>query len=107
MSSRELLDELLGIVIETNDQGIHAVVCAGFLPESSVLNTALRGGDWSSETYRQRDIVNEIRALRGQQGGFSLEYLLSPAEEAAEKAHENWQKSRHDEALAQLRGERR
>lgn len=107
MSSRELVDELLGVVTETNDDGAIMLVSAEFLPERSALNTALRGGDWSPQEYREARIINELAASRADGRDYTPELLSSPAEIAAEKAHEGWQKRRHDEALAELRGERR
>lgn len=105
MSSRELVDELLGVFIETDDDGKQWAVEASFLPERSAFNTALRGGDWSLGEYREARIINELAAAHA--AGRGYDPLLSPAEIAAEKAHEAWQKRRHDENLAQLRGERR
>lgn len=103
MTSRELVDELFGIVTEIDKKGVEWLVSAEFLPDQSAFNTALRGGDWSDAEYREAGIVNELQAARGLYDSF----LLSPGQMAAEKAHEEWLIRRHDEKLAQLRGERR
>lgn len=102
MSSHELL-EILGIAITQNDDD-EDVLSAWFLPEESALNTALRGGDWSSKEYREARIINELAAAHA--AGRGYEPLQSPAQEYAERQHAAWQKRRHDENLAQLRGER-
>lgn len=105
MSSRELLDELLGIVVDTNDDGEYVLVSAEFLPERSALNTAMRGGDWSSEEYRQARMINELAGSRADNRDYIPDWVLSPLQIKAEREHEDWQKRRHDENLAQLRGE--
>lgn len=106
MSSRELLDELLGVVIGT-DGGVQWLVSAEFLPEISALNTALRGGDSSPQEYREGRIINELASARADGRGYTPDLWRSHAQIAAENQHEVWQKRRHDETLAQLRGERR
>lgn len=104
MSSRELVDELLGIVTQANAAGDQVVlVSAGFLPERSAFNTALRGGDSSPGEYREGRIINELAAAYAPGRGYDP--WLSHLQKAAEKEHEDWQKRRHDENLAQLRGE--
>ena len=103
MSSRELLDELLGLVTESNKDGSQVLVEASYLPELSAFNTALRGGDWSPQQYREARIINELAVANSAGRGFDL--CLSPAQKAAEKEHEDWQLRRHDENLKQLRGE--
>lgn len=105
MSSRELVDELFGIVTEADKDGREWLVAADFLPERSAFNTALRGGDWSPEEYRQARLINEMATAYAYGRGYEME--LSPAQEAAEKAHEEWQIDTHGNTLAQLRGERR
>jgi hypothetical protein len=107
MSSRELIDELLGIVLVTEEDGSEVFMSAGFLPAKSALNTALRGGDWSAEEYREARVINELASSRADGRGYTPDLVMSPAEIAAEKAHQQWQKDRHDDVLAQLRGERR
>lgn len=78
------------------------------LPDKSMFKKwAHRGGDWSNEEYRQARLINETALARADGYGYSPELVLSPAEHAAEHAHEAWQKKRHDDNLAQLRGERR
>lgn len=103
MSSRELLDELLGLVTKDNDDGSQMVVSAEFLPEVSAFNTALRSGDWGPQQYREARIINELAVANSAGRGFDL--CLSPAQKAAEKEHDDWQLRRHDENLKQLRGE--
>ena len=102
LSSRELIDELFGIVTETI-KGEEYLVGADFLPEDSAFNTALRGGDWTEDQYRQARIAATLAVSLG--GSYQAE--LSPAQKAAEKAHEEWLIKRHAENLAQLRGEGR
>jgi hypothetical protein len=104
MTSRELVDELLGIVTQTNPDGDQIVLVeASFLPERSAFNTALRGGDSSPTEYREGRIINELAAANA--AGRGYEPWLSHGQKAAEKEHEDWQKRRHDENLKQLRGE--
>lgn len=107
MSSRELLDDLLSVHITVDDNGDVRLESANGLPDLSALNTSLRGGDWSPGEYREARIINELAAARADGRGYTPDVVQSPAEIAAEKAHEAWQKQRHDDNLAQLRGERR
>jgi hypothetical protein len=103
MSSRELVDELFGIVTETDKDGKSWLVSADFLPEDSVFNTALRGGDSSPQEYREGRIINEL--MSAFPSGRAWDPWLSHGQRFAEKAHEDWLVRRHDENLAQLRGE--
>lgn len=105
MSSRELVDELFGIVTSTDKDGVTWLESADFLPDRSSFNTALRGGDWSLQEYRDARIVNEIAASRADGRGYVPDFLRSPLELNAEREHDNWQISRHRQGLAELRGE--
>jgi hypothetical protein len=67
------------------------------------LNTALRGGDWSDKEYREARIINELAAANA--AGRGYDPCMSPAQKWAEKQHDEWQIRRHDQTLAQLRGE--
>lgn len=101
MSSRELLDDLLGLITEDN-----MLVTALYLPEESALNTALRGGDWSAAEYREARIINELAAGRADGTDMKPEFLQSPMEIFAEKAQADWQRQKHDENVAQLKRRR-
>lgn len=104
MSSGELIDDLLGVVIIDTEEGKFTLDTSGFLPELSALSFALRGGDWSATEYREARAINEVAAANAEGRGYDP--CMSPAQVFAEKKHDEWQISRHDENLRQLRGER-
>lgn len=77
------------------------------LPERSEFKTwAFRGGDWSQEQHVQARIANQLALSRADGRDYEPDLILSPYEMAREQEHDHWQISRHDEVLAQLRGEK-
>ncbi|MEC4837526.1 hypothetical protein R2362_23890 [Mycobacteroides chelonae] len=87
MSSRELLIFLDG------------------LPDTSSFKTwCYRGGDWTADQKIQQRIANELALSRADGHGYMPDLVKSPGEIDSEIAHLDWQKRRHDEVLAQLRG---
>ena len=77
------------------------------LPERSEFKTwAFRGGDWTSEQLISARIANQLALSRADGRDYEFDLILSPYEQAKELVHDDWQRTRHDEVLAQLRGER-
>lgn len=103
MTSREVTEELFGIVTEVDKDGKHWLVLADFLPEDSAFNTALRGGDSSPREYREGRMINELAVAFSVGRGWDP--WLSHGQKAAQRKHEEWLVERHDANLAQLRGE--